>query len=258
MRAGDKASAIGDPAVRNRSGDRARRLKPKVWDSDFTLMRCLATAYRSVIARHVGSSGDLTVVDYGCGPMPYRALLESATRKYIGADFPGNVEADVFVGDDGSLPLADASADVVVSSQVLEHVLDVDGYLRESRRVLRDDGILLLSTHGTWIYHPHPTDVRRWTRWGLKFDIEKSGFRVIETIACMGPLAYTGQVRLLLWVGLLNRLGAVGKIARVPLCLLYQGLMWLEDRITPAWVTAENAAVYVVAARKAAAGGANS
>ena len=34
------------------------------------------------------------------------------------------------------------------------------------------------------------------------------------------------------------------------LSVFCQGLMWLQDSITPAWVANDNAAVYVVAARK--------
>jgi hypothetical protein len=101
-----------------------------------------------------------------------------------------------------------------------------------------------------WIYHPHPTDVRRWTRWGLRFEIEQCGFTVVDALACVGPLAYTTQLRLLLVKGLLLKLGFMGRWLSVPLSLFCQGLMWLEDCITPSWVTENNASVYVMAARK--------
>jgi hypothetical protein len=116
--------------------------------------------------------------------------------------------------------------------------------------VLNADGILLLSTHGSWVYHPHPTDVRRWTRWGLKFDIEQCGFVVVEVIAVLGPLAYATQLQLLLAKGLLVKLGPIGRVLAAALAMFCQGVMWLQDLLTPAWVTADNAAVYVVAARK--------
>lgn len=227
-----------------------RRLSSRPWDHDFIVMRRIAAAFRDLIARQVRGDRKSTVVDYGCGPMPYRPLFAGRGATYLGADLPSNRLADVHLTENGALPVADASADVVLSSQVLEHVLDVKAYLLECRRVLSSDGVLLLSTHGSWVYHPHPTDVRRWTRWGLKFDIEQCGFAVVEVIPVMGPLAYATQLQLLLAKGLLAKLGFIGRVLSVPLSMFCQGIMWLQDGITPAWVTADNAAVYVVAARK--------
>jgi SAM-dependent methyltransferase len=232
------------------SQDAMRRLNARPWDHDFVVMRQMAAAYRALIARHLPPASELTVVDYGCGPMPYRPLFGPGVR-YLGADLPENKQADVPLDATGALPLADECSDVVVSSQVLEHVLDVKRYLGECRRVLRANGLLLLSTHGSWIYHPHPTDVRRWTRWGLQFEIEQCGFTVVEVVPCVGPLAYATQLQLLLLKGLLWKLGFVGRMLSFPVAAVCQALIWLEDLMTPAWVTADNASVYVVAARKA-------
>ncbi|MFW1494634.1 methyltransferase domain-containing protein, partial [Vibrio parahaemolyticus] len=79
----------------------------------------------------------------------------------------------------------------VVSFQVLEHVRDVGCYLNEARRVLNTGGRLLLSTHGTWLYHPHPEDHRRWTRLGLIDELATYGFEVTDCVPVVGPLAWT-------------------------------------------------------------------
>jgi len=76
---------------------------------------------------------------------------------YQGADIGS---ADIIIQESGRVDTADASADLVLSFQVLEHVRDVGQYLGEALRILRDDGWLILSTHGTWLYHPHPEDHR--------------------------------------------------------------------------------------------------
>ena len=75
--------------------------------------------------------------------------------------------------------------------------MDLPWYLGECRRVLRPGGWLLLSTHGTWLYHPHPTDFRRWTADGLVREIEAHGFTVERITGLIGPLAWTTQFRLL-------------------------------------------------------------
>ncbi|MGH8260741.1 MAG: class I SAM-dependent methyltransferase [Steroidobacteraceae bacterium] len=232
------------------AGDAGRRLDPRLWDHDFILLKRLSAALRAVVARHLAHLRDLTVIDYGCGSMPYRPLFDGCAGSYIGVDCAGNDCADLQIDTRLTLPFTDSSADVVLSSEVLEHVEDVGFYLGECARVLRTSGMLLLSTHGMWIYHPHPTDVRRWTRWGLRFEIERAGFVVADIIPCVGPLAYTTQLRLLLLKGLLAKLGVCGRILCAPVAILCQGIMWLEDCITPSWVTADYASVYVVAARR--------
>lgn len=229
-----------------------RRLRPRPWDHDYLLMRRLAEAMRQTIATDLAGQSGLVVVDYGCGSMPYRGLFGAVAGRYLGADLADNPAADVHMGANGALPLPDQSVDVVLSSQVLEHVLDVGAYLQECRRVLRPGGLLLLSTHGSWIYHPHPTDVRRWTRWGLVHDIERNGFAVGSCISCVGPLAYTTQLRVLFLAGILQKLGPIGRCLGIPLICLGQAIMWVEDAVTPGWLARDNACVYVVGARPTA------
>ena len=160
--------------ISSETNDPVRRLKPRMVDSDWLVMRGMAREIRQ-LAAELGAPGAV-VIDYGCGNMPYRPLFEAAGCKYLGADFDG--APDIAIAPDGRIDAADASADVVVSFQVLEHVRDLGRYFAEARRVLKPDGRLLLSTHGTWLYHPHPEDHRRWTRQGLVAEIEGFGFTV--------------------------------------------------------------------------------
>jgi GT2 family glycosyltransferase len=57
-------------------------------------------------------------------------------------------------GDARNLPLPDACVDVAVSFETLEHLAEQDTFLRELRRVLRDDGLLIISTPDRDIYSP--------------------------------------------------------------------------------------------------------
>ena len=40
--------------------------------------------------------------------------------------------------------------------------------MRELRRIVRPGGRVLASTHGTYVYHPNPLDLWRWTQPGLE------------------------------------------------------------------------------------------
>jgi SAM-dependent methyltransferase len=98
----------------------------------------------------------LRVLDLGCGAgTPSKVLMGDETRfSVIGADLSRNA-LDAYVGataragvqlDAQRLPFADGSFDVVVSDDVVEHLVDTDAYACEIRRVLSDGGWLFLST----------------------------------------------------------------------------------------------------------------
>ncbi len=78
------------------------------------------------------------------------------------------------------LPLRDGSADLVLCTQMLEHVRRPDAAVAEMRRVMRPGGVCLLTTHGTWFYHPDPEDYWRWTGAGLRALFTAAGFERVE------------------------------------------------------------------------------
>jgi len=54
---------------------------------------------------------------------------------------------DVIMADiDRGFPFKDASFDIVVSNQVLEHVCSTDNFMKECFRILRNGGLCVLST----------------------------------------------------------------------------------------------------------------
>jgi SAM-dependent methyltransferase len=130
------------------------------------------------------------ILDYGCAETPYRHFFP-ADADYVGADLVGNPFATLELNDDGTVPAEDDSFDVVLSTQVLEHVTDPGTYLSECFRVLRPGGQLLLSTHGIFVYHPDPDDYWRWTCAGLQRAVSGAGFEIERFEGIIG-LAATG------------------------------------------------------------------
>ena len=168
--------------------DGCRRLEPRFWrDHDWYSLRRLRQELDAVLQSNDLLKAGQCVVDVGCGDRPYAPLFQSASMRYVACDLDGDVDVRITPGK--RIPLDDGSADGVVSFQVLEHVWDLDWYLGECRRLLRPGGWLLLSTHGTWLYHPHPTDFRRWTRDGLEGELKARGFHVQAVRPVVGPLA---------------------------------------------------------------------
>ena len=182
------------------AGTRGDRLDPPRSHRSYAVLTGLRDGYARAIREHLGGAdgGPRRVLDFGCGDRPYRPLFETCFDthggEYVGADLPGNDAADLTIAPDGRVPAGDGAFDVVLSAQVLEHVADPGGYLREARRLLKPGGTLLLSTHGVWRYHPDPRDLWRWTSEGLRWVLTRAGFRVVEQTGILGPEAAALQL----------------------------------------------------------------
>jgi SAM-dependent methyltransferase len=157
---------------------------------------------RSEARRAHEDLGPYRLLDVGCGVKPYLPVFATYAVAYVGVDPVDNPAADLR-GSIEALPVEDASFDVVLCAQVLEHCDDPAAAVGELSRVLRPGGRVLASTHGVMVYHPAPVDNWRWTHTGLErlFGDNGSWSSVVVapgsgTTACVAMLAsiYTGHV----------------------------------------------------------------
>jgi len=173
---------------------RGDRLRPSRSHRLYHHLNSLRDAYSRVLKQQADAWSNASLLDFGCGNMPYRPLFEPVVMDYHGSDLSGNELATLSINEDGTLPLDAGTYDIVLSSQVLEHVTDPALYLQEAYRVLKADGFLLLSTHGVWRFHPDPTDYWRWTSDGLRKQVTEAGFEITHFEGIMGPAATAIQL----------------------------------------------------------------
>lgn len=110
---------------------------------------------------------DRRVLDVSCGSGYGSHLLSDEAAEVIGVDI--SEEALKLAGDRYQAPnlsfvqadatcldcLGECRFDVVVSFETIEHIPDYGGFLQEVKRVLRDDGLFIVSTPNRLIHSPH-------------------------------------------------------------------------------------------------------
>jgi SAM-dependent methyltransferase len=115
----------------------------------------------------------IRILDYGAGASPYRELFPKA--EYRRADLVPGPDLDYLLPADSSLPDGIGEFDLVLSTQVAEHLTFPEKYFREGWRVLKPGGVFVITTHGTWEEHGAPYDFQRWTTLGLDRDLRAAG-----------------------------------------------------------------------------------
>ncbi|MDQ3075852.1 MAG: methyltransferase domain-containing protein [bacterium] len=105
----------------------------------------------------LGLAKNKIVLDIASGSGYGTAMLGMSAKKAIGVDINknsvdysnqkyGSKKVSYVVGDGIKIPLEDGSVDVVVSFETIEHIKDYEKFMSEIKRVLKPDGVLILST----------------------------------------------------------------------------------------------------------------
>ena len=125
------------------------------------------------------------VLDFGCGSKPYRNLFEA--EQYIGLDYESEVSkgkrdnqsADVFY-DGKTIPFSNNHFDAVFSSEVFEHVFNLEDMLDEINRVMKTGGHLLFTCPFFYPEHEQPYDNARYTSFAIKYLMDKHNFEIVK------------------------------------------------------------------------------
>lgn len=126
-------------------------------------------------------AADTNALDIGAGGDDHRALFPNRTTLDIDAARNPDV-----VGDAERLPFGDDSYEIVICSEVLEHIRHPEKAISEMRRVLRPGGTLVLTTRFAFPVHDAPADYWRFTPYGLRALFEE--WELLEFATDGGPL----------------------------------------------------------------------
>ncbi len=139
--------------------------------------------YKSVKSNGKHLSGKL--LDFGCGSKPYVELF--SVSEYIGLDIKesGHSHENEFIDvyyDGNTIPFENDHFDSIFSSEVFEHVFNIDTVLKEINRVCKLNGKLLITLPFVWDEHEIPYDFARYTSFGIKHLLNKYGFEIVNQI----------------------------------------------------------------------------
>ena len=145
------------------------------------------------VAEYLDASQPLSILDVGSCDVngTYRALFDSPTWEYAGGDITPGRNVDIVFQEPYSWGIPDARFDVVVSGQCLEHVEDVQAWMREVARVTKPGGTVCLITVWQWNEHRYPIDCWRVLPDGMRWLMQTvGGLDVIQSFTsgadCVG------------------------------------------------------------------------
>jgi len=125
------------------------------------------------------------LLDVGAGNFRFQNFLEGQGFIYESQDFDQVFDQDMrgkhtYVCDIEHIPVNDNRFDVIVCTQVLEHLSNPLLALQELSRILKAGGKLYLTTNFLFPIHGAPYDFFRYTNFGLEHLCHNSDFSISE------------------------------------------------------------------------------
>jgi hypothetical protein len=142
-----------------------------------TLARVLATE---------AGCGRREVLDVGCGEQPFRGVIEGSGSRYVGMDVVQNSSGSVdILSTLENAPTPHAPYPVILCTEVLEHVVDIDAAFDGLRRLVNSGGLVVLTVPFIFPLHMEPHDFRRLTLHGVTQLATSHRFR-IDSVTRLG------------------------------------------------------------------------
>jgi SAM-dependent methyltransferase len=146
--------------------DRMRPIKRNIYRGSWTIAQCQAEAYPQALSFAKGK-----LLDCGCGDLPYFDFYRPLVQDIVALDIAEDLRhADIISDLANALPFEDATFDTVLLTDVIGHVPNAQLLFSECIRVLKYNGVLILTspfmywqTTTPYIYqYPGEPQYQRW------------------------------------------------------------------------------------------------
>lgn len=174
----------------------------------------LRVAFLQRVFNSIGKKQSL--IDVGCGEKPYLNIYSPFVEKSVGVDVNYTLhkenKADVFF-DGKKIPFEDNSFDIVICTEVLEHVQEPKEFVAELKRVVKPNGYIVLTVPFSQGLHEVPYDYYRYTQFSLEYMALNQQLKIEELYAYGN---WSGNVLLLLVQMQLKFWNKFKKAVRIP------------------------------------------
>lgn len=169
------------------------------------------------------------LLDAGCGEKPYSLIYDSLVDSSVGVDVEVCIHdqksVDIFANLD-NLPFQDKEFDVVLCTNVMEHVANGKEAFKELSRVLKSDGVLILSIPFLYPMHEAPYDFYRYTKYGIQHMLEENNIS-IQNIHALGGPGFMFMIYLNLFLCKLKKFRLISFIS----CWIQEGFYYLYKKL---------------------------
>ena len=120
------------------------------------------------------------ILDLGTADGTFVEVVENNGFKSLGLDINEiNLETD-------KIDLENETCDVITANSLIEHIKNPDNLMKESKRLLKKDGVLILVTPD-WAqnfknFYDDPTHVKPYTKKSLEFLLKSYGFENVKIV----------------------------------------------------------------------------
>lgn len=136
--------------------------------------------------KNLGAS-QLKVLDFWCGNQPYRYVFSN--DEYYWCDIWTSPERNgnmTVIAEWEKLPYEDNQFDILLCTEVMEHLKYPELYASEFARIIKPGGLLLITVPQIWNYHPYPQHFFLYTPDGLNLFL-KDRFSSVEMFSDTKP-----------------------------------------------------------------------
>jgi SAM-dependent methyltransferase len=141
------------------------------------------------------------VADIGCGEQPFCKLVENMKATYVGVDITQNSQNSVdIIAPITKIPLTNDSLDVIICTEVLEHVSDTYKAFKELSRLIKPGGVIIITVPFAYPLHEEPFDFVRLTSYQLRQCAKDNNLDVVELITSGNELEVLATILDNMWI----------------------------------------------------------
>ncbi len=154
------------------------------------------------------------LLDLGCGKKPYKHIYDKYLNESLGIDVETTPHMKQYIDkfyDGKNIPFDNETFDVVLCTEVLEHVEEPEKFLKEIHRVLKKNGKVIITVPFLQLLHETPYDFYRYTPFALKAMTSRNQLKLISISGFSGTFGFFITTSMRLPLKIINKVAKLTK-----------------------------------------------